>query len=90
MYISYVAFRLHIIQTWPKGGSAKTLPVIEKIGKPPLSGEAGPPPIRRAKLGGKFLGFFREFSGKFREFSVIFGNFPVIFNFNHDLQLDLA
>ena len=41
------------------------------------------PPIRRALLGGNFLGFFREFSGKFRvfrEISGIFrnfqGNFP--------------
>ena len=47
-----------------KGGvSQKNPPVIEKIGKPPLSGEARPPPIRRAKLGGKFLGFFTTLRG---------------------------
>ena len=72
------------------GGQPKTPLSSKKLAKPPLSGEAGPPPHCRAKRGDKILGFFREFSGKFREFSVIFGNFPVIFSFNHDLKLDLA
>ena len=30
------------------GGVSQNPPVIEKIGKTPLSGEAGPPPHRRA------------------------------------------
>ena len=66
------------------GGSAKTPPVIEKIGKTPsLSGEAGPP-LRRAKRAGKFLGFFREFSeisgkfGIFGEFSLNLTGFSLI------------
>ena len=45
------------------GGVSQKPPVIEKIGKPPCLAKPDPP-IRRAKLGGKFLGFFREFSGK--------------------------
>ena len=45
------------------GGSARNPPVIEKIGKTPLSGEAGPP-IRRAKRTGKFLGVLRNFLEK--------------------------
>ena len=76
-------------QAWPKGRSAKTPLSSKKLANPPCPAKPDPT-IRRAKLGGKFLGFFREFSGKFREFSVILGNFPVIFSFNHDLQLDLA
>ena len=35
---------------------------------------------RRGLLGGKFLGFFRDFPGKFRGFFQNFG----IFHFNHD------
>ena len=65
-----------------KEGSAKTTLSSKKLAKPPCPAKPDPP-IRRVKLGGKFLGFFREFFGKFREFSVIF-------SFNHDLQLDLA
>ena len=47
------------------GGVSQNPPVIEKIGKPPLSGEAGPPPPPLLRFD-KILGFFREFSGKFR------------------------
>ena len=50
-----------------KGVSQKS-PVIEKIGKIPLFGQAGPH-IRRAKLSSKilvFFGNFLEISGVFR------------------------
>ena len=57
-----------------KGGSAKT-PSHQKYWETPLSGEAGPPPLRRAKRAGKFLAFFRDlgknlgFFGNFGDFS---------------------
>ena len=54
-------------QAWPKGESAKTPLPSKKL--------ANPLPIRRAKLGGKFLAFLRNFSDKCREFSVIFPYF---------------
>ena len=61
-------------QRYIKGISQKC-PFIENFGKSPLSGEGGPPFIRRAKLGGKFLGFIWGFPGKFQgfwEFSQVF------------------
>ena len=54
------------------GGSAENPPAIEKLAKPRCPVKLDPP-IRRDKLGGKFLGFFGDFSGKFREISGNFG-----------------
>ena len=66
---SKVALRYEYNQTWPRGGIAKT-PLRNFFWKiPPLRFEPGDPPSRRARLAGKFLGFFGIFpenSGNFR------------------------
>ena len=51
-----LAMPVYIYRHGQRGGQPKNPPVIVKIGKPPCP----------AKLGGKFLGFLREFSGKFQ------------------------
>ena len=63
---------INITQRSIRRGQPIIPPVIENFEKSPLSGKAGHTPIRRAKLGGKVLGFFGDFSGKFQGFS---GNF---------------
>ena len=68
------------------GGSAKTSPVIEKIGKTSPC-PAKPVPHPPSELGGKFLGFFK---GIFWEISGIFQKFQGIFRIFGEFLLNLT
>ena len=59
-----------LLEKQSSGGLDQNLPCRRKFWKPPLSGEAGPPPppLSPREARRKFLGFLSEFSGKFRIF----------------------